>query len=76
MKTNEIRGIIPAMVTAFNEDESINEVRHRPLDARCRGARHPGGTNGEFYAMTAAERQQVLEIVIDEVSAVLVYAGR
>ena len=80
MKTNEIRGIIPAMVTAFNEDESINEAgvratARRMLDAGAHGI-FPGGTNGEFYAMTAAERQQVLEIVIDEVSgAVPVYAG-
>ena len=52
MKTNEIRGIIPAMVTAFNEDESINEAgvratARRMLDAGAHGI-FPGGTNGEF----------------------------
>ncbi|WIY81729.1 4-hydroxy-tetrahydrodipicolinate synthase [Propionimicrobium sp. PCR01-08-3] len=80
METSEIRGIIPAMVTAFNNDESINEQEirvhtRRMLDAGAHGL-FPGGTNGEFYALTADERLQVLEIVLDEADGKIpVYAG-
>lgn len=80
MQAKEIRGIVPAMVTAFNDDESINEPEirahtRRMLDAGAHGI-FPGGTNGEFFAMAAEERQRVLEIVVDEVDGrVPVYAG-
>ncbi|GAA2179027.1 4-hydroxy-tetrahydrodipicolinate synthase [Brooklawnia cerclae] len=80
MEASGIRGIIPAMVTPFNEDESINETElrahaRRMVAAGAHGV-FAGGTNGEFYAMTDQERTRVLEIVIDEVGeAVPVYAG-
>ncbi|MFT3876853.1 MAG: 4-hydroxy-tetrahydrodipicolinate synthase [Propioniciclava sp.] len=80
MKTNQIRGIIPAIVTPFHDDESLNEAElrahtRRMLDAGVHGV-FPGGTNGEFFAMSASERLRVLDVVLDEVDgAVPVYAG-
>lgn len=80
METKQIQGIIPAIVTPFDDDESLNEAElrihaRRMLDAGVHGI-FPGGTNGEFFAMTASERLRVLEVVLDEVgSAVPVYAG-
>ncbi len=76
----EITGIIPAIVTPFTEDEAVDEgalrahVR-RMLAAGAHGI-FPGGTNGEFFAMTGEERLRVLSVVIDEVGGrVPVYAG-
>lgn len=80
MNISEIHGIIPALVTPFHDDESINEAElrnqvRRQLDAGAHGL-FPGGTNGEFYALSGDERQRVLEVVLDEVAgAVPVYAG-
>lgn len=76
----EIKGIIPAIITPMNEDESINEneLRHqvkRLLDAGVHGL-FPFGTNGEGYILNEAEKEQILSIVADEVKGrVPVYAG-
>ena len=80
MQTSDIRGIIPAIVTPFNDDETINEAElrnqvRRQLDAGAHGL-FPGGTNGEFYALSGDERQFVLEVVLDETRRrIPVYAG-
>ncbi len=76
----EIKGIIPAIITPMNEDESINEneLRHqvnRLLDAGVHGL-FPFGTNGEGYILNEAEKELILSIVVDEVKGrVPVYAG-
>lgn len=67
-----IRGILAATATPFDEDENIAEtalrahVRHQ-LTAGVHGI-FALGTNGEFYAQSAAERAEAARIVIDEVS--------
>ncbi|TFG00757.1 MAG: 4-hydroxy-tetrahydrodipicolinate synthase [Promethearchaeota archaeon] len=77
----KLKGVIPAMVTPFNEDdESINEKRLRNLvnfliEKGVTGLL-PCGTTGEFVNMTLEERLKVIEIVIDEVKGrVPVIAG-
>lgn len=78
--TFEIGGIIPALVTSFHDDESIDEagVRahvRRMLDAGAHAV-FAGGTNGEFFALSAEERTRVIALVVEEVAGrIPVYAG-
>ncbi|MFX1590556.1 MAG: 4-hydroxy-tetrahydrodipicolinate synthase [Promethearchaeota archaeon] len=71
---------MPAMVTPFNKDESINEEQLRNLvnhliDQGVTGL-VPSGTTGEFVNMTYEERLKVIEIVVDETNGrVPVIAG-
>ena len=64
-------GIMPALVTPFNEDdETINEENLRNLVNHLieQGVTGlvPVGTTGEFVNMTFEERLRVIEIVVDE----------
>jgi len=73
-------GVMPAMVTPFNKDESINEEQLRNLVNHLieQGVTGlvPSGTTGEFVNMTYEERLKVIEIVIDETNGrVPVIAG-
>ena len=72
-------GVNPALVTPFTRDEEIDEDALRSLLrfvlSHVDGV-VPGGTTGEFVNMSLRERQQVLEICIDEVAGrVPVVAG-
>ncbi|WP_432790571.1 dihydrodipicolinate synthase family protein [Brevibacterium sp. K11IcPPYGO002] len=67
-----LNGILAAIATPFDEEERIVEAAlrahvNRQLDAGIHGI-FALGTNGEFYAQTAAERAEAARIVIDEVS--------
>ena len=64
-----IKGIVVAMVTPFKSDESLDEEGLRQvvrflLDRRVHGL-FPGGSQGEFYALSTAERCRVLEITVE-----------
>jgi 4-hydroxy-tetrahydrodipicolinate synthase len=65
-----LKGVSVAMVTPFNEDESINEEQLRNLVnfliERGVNGLVPVGTTGEFVNMTFEERLRVIEVVIDE----------
>lgn len=80
MSKIQIKGIIPPVITPMNPDESINipELRNqveRQIAAGVHGI-FPVGTNGEAYALTMKEREEVLETVIDQVKGrIPVYAG-
>ena len=80
MKTSEIRGIIPPILTPKNEDESLNldELR-RQTERLLAGGVHglfPFGTNGEGYILSEQEKYEILEVMIDQVKGrVPVYAG-
>ena len=73
-------GIMPALVTPFNKDESINEENLRNLvnhliEQDVTGL-VPAGTTGEFVNMTFEERLKVIDIVVDETNGrVPVIAG-
>jgi 4-hydroxy-tetrahydrodipicolinate synthase len=65
-----LSGVSVAMVTPFNEDESINEEQLKNLvnfliEKGVNGL-VPVGTTGEFVNMTFEERLRVIEIVVDE----------
>lgn len=76
----KVKGIIAAMVTSMNEDETLNEaeIRHqvnRQIEAGA-DAVFCLGTNGEFYIQSEEEKLRVIRIVVDEVAGrVPVYAG-
>lgn len=66
----KIEGIISAMLTPLNADESINE---KELRNQVNRQIHAGvaavfclGTNGEFYAFDMEEKKQIIDIVVDE----------
>jgi 4-hydroxy-tetrahydrodipicolinate synthase len=73
------RGVLPALVTPFAKDETVDEAALRAL------VRHvlphvdgvvPCGTTGEFVYLTPDEQRQVIEVVVDEVGGrVPVVAG-
>jgi 4-hydroxy-tetrahydrodipicolinate synthase len=73
-------GIIPAMATPFTDTEDLDEAAlRREVRFLLAGGVHglfANGSQGEAYALTPAERQRVLEVVLDEAAGkVPVYAG-
>lgn len=80
MKSIELKGIISPILTPMHEDESINveELRNQ-VDRMIENGVHgifPFGTNGEGYILSAAEKQVVLEAVVDQAAGrVPIYAG-
>ena len=77
---NVIKGIIPAILTPMNEDESINEIELKKQVNRLIEAEVDGifafGTNGEGYALNLEEKERVLSIIVETVSGrVPVFAG-
>ena len=74
------KGIIPPVITPFQEDGSVNEPVLRQLVNFWIGegvhGLFPLGTSGEFYAVEENEFRKILEIVVDENKGrVPVYAG-
>jgi len=73
-------GVIPAMVTPLNNDETLDEAGLRRLvnfliDAGVHGL-FSVGSQGEAYALSFAEKQRVAEIVVEETRRrVPVYIG-
>jgi 4-hydroxy-tetrahydrodipicolinate synthase len=78
-KTDWFRGIFPALVTPFTQEDRIDEDAYRALIRRVLPHVNgivPVGTTGEFSYMTESERLRAIEIVVDEVgSRVPVVAG-
>ncbi len=76
----KVSGIIPAMVTPFGKDGKLNLPALRKLtnyliDLGVHGLFAVGG-QGEFWAMDADEKRQVIETVVEETRGrVPVYAG-
>jgi 4-hydroxy-tetrahydrodipicolinate synthase len=80
MEKIEVKGIIPAIITPMNEDESVNiHVLREQIERQIEGGVHgifPFGTNGEGYILNEMEKIEVLEATIDQVKGrVPVYAG-
>lgn len=76
----EIRGIITAMVTPFDENQKINETAARQLVDKLIGQGVHGlfilGTNGEFHVLSDDEKVEFAKIVIDQAAhRVPVYVG-
>lgn len=82
MKTSDIKGIIPPVITPMNNDDeqTVNhEALRQQVERLLAGGVHgifPMGTNGEAYALSFKEKEEILATVIDQVKGrVPVYAG-
>ena len=82
MKTSDIKGIIPPVITPMNNDpeQTVNhEALRQQVERLLAGGVHgmfPLGTNGEAYALSFKEKEEVLATVIDQVKGrVPIYAG-
>lgn len=81
-KLENFKGVIPALLTVFDENELIDEKRSRGfinylIDKGIDGLYLTGST-GEGFLMTMEERKRYVEIVIDEVDdriPVMVHVG-
>ncbi|HXZ43320.1 MAG TPA: 4-hydroxy-tetrahydrodipicolinate synthase [archaeon] len=67
---NEIRGIIPAVITPFTPDERVDEgafrkVLHAMIDQGVHGL-FPVGTGGEFFALTREEKERLMRAAVEE----------
>ncbi|MEG2314909.1 MAG: dihydrodipicolinate synthase family protein [Clostridia bacterium] len=78
----DIRGVIPAMLTPFAPDESMDLERVRALVKHlCQkkiGGLYLTGSTGEGFMMTLEERKAVVETVIDEAKGktpIIVHVG-
>ncbi|QGZ58730.1 4-hydroxy-tetrahydrodipicolinate synthase [Paraburkholderia acidiphila] len=74
------RGIIPALITPMTADEEVDEAGLRTLVERLIGAGVHAlfvlGTNGEFIALSEAEKLRIARIAVDQArSRVPVIAG-
>lgn len=80
MKTVEIYGIVPPIITPMNEDESVNyeELRNqidRLIDNGCHGI-FVTGTNGESYILSEEEKLEILRVAVEHINGrVPVYSG-
>lgn len=65
----QLAGIVPAMITPMHADESIDEGGLRRLTRHLIGrgvhGLFPGGSQGEFFALTPDERRRVLEVTLE-----------
>lgn len=79
-KSLEPTGIIPAMVTPLDERQQLNEPALRRLASRLIEAGvhglFPMGSQGEFWAFTAQEKEFIWRTVVEEAAGrIPVYAG-
>jgi 4-hydroxy-tetrahydrodipicolinate synthase len=69
-KTDWFKGIFPALVTPFDENDRVDEAAYRELIRfvlpHVNGV-VPCGTTGEFSYMTMEEKKRAVEICLDEV---------
>jgi 4-hydroxy-tetrahydrodipicolinate synthase len=70
MKTEDLKGVIPAIVTPFTEEGEVNESGLRKLtdyviDGGVHGIMTSGGT-GEFPHLSREEKRLVTSLVVDQ----------
>ena len=78
----DFKGVVPAVLTVFDQDENIDELGMRQLVSHLIGKGVHGlyltGSTGEGFTMSSEERMRVVEIVMDEVAGrvpVVVHVG-
>ena len=82
MKTSDIKGIIPPVITPMNNDDeqTVNhEALREQVERLLAGGVHgmfPLGTNGEAYALSFKEKEEILATVIDQVKGSNAASGK
>ena len=78
----DFKGVIPAVLSVFNEDESFDEQKTREfiryLLSFDIGGLYLTGSTGEAFLMNSEERKRQVEVVMDEVAGkvpVVVHVG-
>ena len=76
---SDAKGVIPALITPFDEDEKLDESRMRNcidfLIERGVGALYTTGSTGETFLMSPDERALVVEVVVENGGGVGVGVG-
>jgi 4-hydroxy-tetrahydrodipicolinate synthase len=70
MKPDWLRGVFPALVTPFDEDQEVDEEALRRLINHLLPHVNgvvPVGTTGEFVYLSEEEKRRVIDITIEEV---------
>jgi 4-hydroxy-tetrahydrodipicolinate synthase len=72
METDSLRGIFPAVVTPFNEDESIDlegfrEIINYVIDGGVHGV-FVLGSQGESFSLTSEEKRELMSVAVEEVA--------
>jgi len=75
MNLDRIVGVIPALLTCFDEHQAFDEKRQRQLVRFLLSKQVDGlyltGSTGETFLMDGTERQRVVEVVADEVAGAI-----
>ena len=71
-KSNDLNGVMPAMITSFNKDETINKdglkkVINHLISENVNGLYITGST-GETFLMSPEEKKEIIKIVVEEVN--------
>jgi N-acetylneuraminate lyase len=68
----DFKGVIPALITPFDNQENVDEKRIRAVVEHLLSKGIQGlyltGSTGEGFTMTPDERKQVVEVVVDQVA--------
>ena len=71
-ESKSFNGVIPAMITSFNKNESINKESIRKTINYLISEKVDGlyitGSTGETFLMSQEEKKQVIEVVVEEVN--------
>ena len=72
LKPKSFTGVIPAMITSFHKNESINKESIRKTINYLISEKVDGlyitGSTGETFLMSQEEKKQVIEIIVEEVN--------
>ena len=71
-KSNDLNGVMPAMITSFNKDETINKdglkkIVNHLISENVNGLYITGST-GETFLMSPEEKKEIIKIVVEEVN--------
>ena len=68
----DLNGVMPAMITSINRDETINKDGLRKITnyliAENVNGLYVTGSTGETFLMSPDEKKEVLDIIVEEVN--------